>query len=156
MTSLLIFKRTLFFLSVSTLILQGPEPVWAQLPTMPGGYSLPEYLEPITLKPVFRPEPLLQAARKVIGEVALVVPGDNVLILSDSSINPLLPQVFEQAALEKKAGGPDPFYPSFAHFRHGHTLTGPALEKLGGRKRPGMKSAQLMWSWLSPISILNF
>ena len=70
---------------------------------MPGGYSLPEYLEPITLKPVFRPEPLLQAARKVIGEVALVVPGDNVLILSDSSINPLLPQVFEQAALEKKA-----------------------------------------------------
>lgn len=70
---------------------------------MPGGYSLPEYLEPITLKPVFRPEPLLQAARKVIGEVALVVPGDNVLILSDSSINPLLLQVFEQAALEKKA-----------------------------------------------------
>ena len=70
---------------------------------MPGGYRLPEYLQPITLKPVFRPEPLLQAARQVMGDVASVVPGEQVVILSDSSISPLLPQVFEQAAREKKA-----------------------------------------------------
>jgi hypothetical protein len=70
---------------------------------MPGGYRLPEYLQPITLKPVFRSEPLLQAARQVMGEVASVTPGEQVLILSDSSISPLLPQVFEQAAREKKA-----------------------------------------------------
>ena len=103
LTCLLIFKRTLLFVFFSTLILRGPEPVWAQRPTMPGGYSLPEYLQPITLRPVFRPEPLLQAARQVIGEVASVEPGDSVLILSDSSIHPLLPQVFEQAAREKQA-----------------------------------------------------
>ncbi|MDA2933849.1 hypothetical protein MYX82_05845 [Acidobacteria bacterium AH-259-D05] len=85
------------------LFLGGAEPPLAQRPTMPGGYQLPDYLQPITLRPVFRPEPLLQAARKVISDVAFVQAGEKVLILSDSSINPLLPQVFEQAALEKQA-----------------------------------------------------
>ena len=101
---LLILRAKLTLLSViTTLTLLGPEMSWAQRPIMPGGYRLPEYLQPITLKPVFRPEPLLQAARQVMGEVASVVPGEKVLILSDSSISPLLPQVFEQAAREKKA-----------------------------------------------------
>ena len=101
---LLILRAKLTLLSViTTLTLLGPEMSWAQRPIMPGGYRLPEYLQPITLKPVFRPEPLLQAARQVMGEVASVVPGEQVLILSDSSISPLLPQVFEQAAREKKA-----------------------------------------------------
>ena len=75
----------------------------AQRPTMPGGYQLPDYLQPITLTPVFGPEPLLWAARKIIGEVASVQAGENVLIVSDSSVNPLLPQVFETAAREKDA-----------------------------------------------------
>jgi hypothetical protein len=70
---------------------------------MPGGYQLPAYLQPITLKPVFGPEPLLLAARKVIGEVASVKAGETVLIVSDSSINPLLLQVFETAVREKGA-----------------------------------------------------
>ena len=100
----MILRAKLTLLSViTTLTLLGPEMSWAQRPIMPGGYRLPEYLQPITLKPVFRPEPLLQAARQVMGEVASVVPGEQVLILSDSSISPLLPQVFEQAAREKKA-----------------------------------------------------
>ena len=77
--------------------------VRAQGPTMPGGYQLPAYLQPITLKPVFGPEPLLLAARKVIGEVASVQAGETVLIVSDSSINPLLLQVFETAVREKEA-----------------------------------------------------
>ena len=75
----------------------------AQRPTMPGGYQLPDYLQPITLTPVFGPEPLLRAAREVIGEVASVQAGETVLIVSDSSVNPLLPQVFETAAREKGA-----------------------------------------------------
>lgn len=70
---------------------------------MPGGYQLPHYLKPITLTPVFRSEPLLRAAREVIGEVASVQAGETVLIVSDSSINPLLLEVFEQAILEKEA-----------------------------------------------------
>ena len=70
---------------------------------MPGGYQLPDYLQPITLTPVFGPEPLLRAAREVIGEVASVRAGETVLIVSDSSVNPLLPQVFEQAAREQDA-----------------------------------------------------
>ena len=100
----MILRATLTLLFViSTLTWLGPEVSWAQRPTMPGGYRLPEYLQPITLKPVFRPEPLLQAARQVMGDVASLVPGEQVVILSDSSISPLLPQVFEQAAREKKA-----------------------------------------------------
>jgi hypothetical protein len=75
----------------------------AQRPTMPGGYQLPDYLQPITLTPVFGPEPLLWAAREVIGEVASVQAGETVLIVSDASINPLLPQVFETAVREKGA-----------------------------------------------------
>ncbi len=70
---------------------------------MPGGYQLPGYLQPITLTPVFGPEPLLRAAREVIGEVASVRAGESVLIVSDSSVNPMLPEVFATAAREQDA-----------------------------------------------------
>ena len=63
-------SRAWFALSVwSLLSLTGWSPIQAQGPTMPGGYQLPGYLQPITLTPVFGPEPLLRAAREVIGEV---------------------------------------------------------------------------------------
>ena len=99
--------RTLiaFLLPVVTCLFcfSGSQTIRAQRPTMPGGYQLPHYLQPITLTPVFRSEPLLRAAREVIGEVASVQAGETVLIVSDSSINPLLLEVFEQAILEKEA-----------------------------------------------------
>ena len=96
--------KAFFFLIVWCLLsLTGSSPIQAQGPTMPGGYQLPDYLQPITLTPVFGPEPLLRAAREVIGEVAFVRAGETVLIVSDSSVNPMLPQVFATAAREQGA-----------------------------------------------------
>ena len=55
--------KAFFILIVWCLLsLSGWSPIQAQRPTMPGGYQLPDYLQPITLTPVFGPEPLLRAA----------------------------------------------------------------------------------------------
>ncbi|MBI4481345.1 MAG: hypothetical protein HY652_00505 [Acidobacteria bacterium] len=67
---------------------------------MPGGYEIPKYVTPARIRPVQAPAVLLPAVRNCVKNWVLTTSPRSILLVSDSSVPPVVEQAFERALRE--------------------------------------------------------